>query len=152
MLTTKEKALRIISGVFISMIITAAAAYFIFFRDIPHSVYDGCMSCGSNMKEMGTALERYYKDKRKYPKGLDELEGVYVKTVPRCMDWNRCNGRAAAYYKKVHGLDMNREYQYTVSKDRLHYTIVCNSGNHCLRGMPPGYPQYDSREGLNARP
>jgi len=89
-------------------------------------------ACKSNLKNIGTALERFHTDNGgKYPSRLEELTPRYIDILPRC------------------SRDRKNDYSYFTSQSRNAYTMYCNGSKHSDICRNAGnFPQYDSIEGL----
>jgi Tfp pilus assembly protein PilE len=88
-------------------------------------------ACKSNLKNIGTALERYQTDNGKYPSKLEELTPRYIELLPRC------------------ARDRKSDYSYFTSQSLNAYTMYCIGKKHSrISGGKENYPQYDSIEGL----
>ena len=99
--------------------------------------------CQANCKNIGTALEMYSTDSAgHYPTGDGEagmglLTPDYLKTIPTC-----ASAGSKTYLAS---------YKGNLNPDA--YTFYCNGTNHKAVGITvTGWPQYNSTEGLTARP
>jgi hypothetical protein len=92
--------------------------------------------CQSNCKNIGTALEMYSTDNHgHFPSSISMLSPNYLKSIPTC-----AAGKSDTYSSS-----------YVVSRNPDAYTFFCSGNHHGRLGIPPNYPQYDSRNGLTQR-
>jgi len=98
----------------------------------------GYISCQSNLKNIGTALEMYSTDNQgRYPSSLDKLTPNYLRSIPIC---------PSARSSKVYF----RSYSSSSSPDN--YTFYCAGLNHKASNVPKDFPQYTCIKGLKPRP
>ncbi|MEW6279902.1 MAG: hypothetical protein AB1758_14835 [Candidatus Eremiobacterota bacterium] len=92
--------------------------------------------CVSSLKNLDTALMMYASDyPGAYPTSLSRLTPEYVKEIPRCPT----GGSYAAVTTGPNGDAPD------------FYTLWC-TGDHQPQGLPPGFPQFTSQEGLIEKP
>ncbi len=88
-------------------------------------------ACKSNLKNIGTAMEMYASDNGKhYPLTLGGITPNYLKTLPTCSSAGKMT------YTYIHSADMEC------------YTAWCTEKRHPGTRLAPGFPQYDSVNGL----
>jgi len=87
--------------------------------------------CQSNLKNIATSVEQYSADHQsRYPLSLTILTPSYIKTLPTCP-----------------ACSLGYSYTYTTVPDS--YTVWCGTSQaHSMSGVPDGYPQYNSANGL----
>lgn len=89
-------------------------------------------ACGSNLKNLGTALEMYSTDHTgHFPTILSDVAPEYIKRIPTCPSTGRDT------YSSM--------FVSSAAPDR--YAVFCHGSNH-LEQVPQNYPLYDSDEGL----
>jgi competence protein ComGC len=88
-------------------------------------------SCQSNLKNMATSIEQYATDNAgRYPSVINDLLPNYIHALPDCPS---CK--------------FGYDYIYRTVPDA--YTVYCKTANaHGVMGVPDGFPQYDSANGL----
>jgi hypothetical protein len=84
--------------------------------------------CGSQLKNIGTALEMYYADYKRYPETLQALTPDYLAALPSCPSPG------------------SPGYGYSLEDGR--YLVMCRGRNHGHRD----YPRYTGTEGLIREP
>lgn len=90
--------------------------------------------CKSNLKNFGTALEMWATDHEgHYPISLSELSPDYLRVIMSC---------------PAHGKDTYSS-TYKSSSNPDHFELNCSGGHP---GGSPGYPGYDSDQGLIEHP
>jgi len=95
------------------------------------------LSCKSNMKNIGTALEMYATDHGgHYPESLSELMPDYLSTLPTCIA-----ARKDTY---------SPSYHMKTSPDS--YEVYCSGENHRASGVARNYPRYTAEKGLDTGP
>lgn len=96
--------------------------------------YDGSLiSCKSNLKNIGTALEMYAADNQgRYPRELGDLTPNYLKIIPNC--------------PKPQTNTYSKSYQRHAGPDA--FTVFCSGHHHGNRGLSADYPQFSSNRGL----
>lgn len=124
-----------------AIIIIFLAAFYVVFDVIPRQTgaWDAgrCTACHTNMKEIGAALKAYSADNNgEYPESMKMLVPDYIKSIPTC----------PAARREVYSRP------YRTSKDYKRYTFFCEGENHKGIQVPRNFPQYNSQEGLWARP
>jgi hypothetical protein len=95
----------------------------------------GAGPCKTNLKNIANVLEMWATDHHgRYPVTLAQLTGgeKYLRSVPTC---------------SVAGRDTYSE-TYESTPHPPHYRLGCSGHNHADVDARPGYPQYDSIEGL----
>jgi hypothetical protein len=109
--------------------------------------------CQFNMKNFATILEKFHQDKEKYPSSLDELKLENTSKLPVCSPkyYSITKFLPAFSSTEIEILKIS-PYLYEVSDDLQYYTIRCqNIRNHEIFA-PPGYPIYNSKQGLVTKP
>jgi competence protein ComGC len=116
-------------------------------------------ACQSNCKNIGTALEMYSTDNAGfYPPNLSMLTSNYLKTIPTCpaagaetysRGYQAYNNEVTHEYRYAFCCSGNN-HQYTTYKDYFLYVIPVRKKYYL--GIPADYPQYDSTNGLTAKP
>lgn len=126
-----------------------AIVFFLFITmSVPPGVSNHYLSCQSNLKNLGTALEMHTTDhNKKYPAKLEDLKPEYLREIPQCVKGIKENSTASHFYRKFRGIGTG-SYVYEVSEDREAFTMYCSGKNHEPFGVPENYPQYNSVSGL----
>lgn len=75
-------------------------------------------ACASNLRNFATAVEMYHGDHKKFPAALSEVEGNYLKTLPKCT-------AGGAYVFKVEGEQL---------------TLHCQGDAHGVAGLAKDTP------------
>ncbi|MFN8608664.1 MAG: hypothetical protein U0931_14100 [Vulcanimicrobiota bacterium] len=84
--------------------------------------------CGSNLRNLATAIEMYQQDCQRLPERLSQLTPNYLRELPEC----------PVAHQKTYGLQ-----QVGAADFKLH----CAGDHH---GLGPGLPAYSSQEGLSS--
>ena len=99
-------------------------------------------ACKSNLKNRGTALERYSTDWRgKYPETMGQLTPNYLKTIPEC----------PAAGAVTYTLETGPTTAYNTQGFADYYFLQCKGKSHSRVSVPRNYPQYDGIQGLIER-
>lgn len=100
--------------------------------------YGKFISCQSNCKNIGTALEMWSTDNRgHYPKSLKQITPNYLKAIPTC---------------PAAGKDTYSSSYAMTMQPRDFYSFCCKGKNHASLGIPADYPKYDSSKGITVPP
>lgn len=91
-------------------------------------------ACGSNLRNLGTALELYANDwQGEYPAALTRMAPEIIRLVPPCPV-------------------SQQPYRYWRTPRRRGYLVYCSGLHHTANGVTePNYPQYTPRKGLSSR-
>jgi len=92
--------------------------------------------CQSNLKNIGTALEMYKLDKKRYPESLGELAPQYLREIPTCP-----SAKTDTYSKG-----------YETNSRGSAYTVFCSGHHHKDMPLPMNYPRYTSVNRLEDAP
>ena len=94
------------------------------------------LSCKSNLKNLGTALEMWSTDNRgNFPAHLGQVAPNYVRAIPTCPAAQRDTYSAS----------------YRMRANPNYYAFFCQGANHTSEGYPANFPRYTSDRGLQDR-
>jgi serine/threonine protein kinase len=110
------------------LVMASVVVYFGWFRV-------SVLLCRKNCEDIAKSLTRYAAEhKGNYPAKMEDLVPGYLQKIPRCPS----GGNYQASYKS-----------WNIAG--LHYCRFCCGTNHTTAGFPPGYPAYNSHDGVMNR-
>ncbi|MCE1245304.1 MAG: protein kinase [Firmicutes bacterium] len=123
---------RGIKRTIVGIVILVVLSLFLYFAWFQVSV----LLCRKNCEDLSKALTKYSNDhKGRYPAKLEELAPAYIKKIPGCLS----GGNYSSSYKS-----------WNIGE--LHYCRFGCGTNHPNTSFPPGYPCYNSRDGVLNNP
>lgn len=142
---TKRIASAIVFGIIFVM--TGISVYAL--SDMPVKVGVDYRACCRKMNDIAAALDCYKTGNSKLPENLRNLEGGYIKEIPRCVrTFGKDNQKTRKYFSRRYGLNMG-DYEYETDRDRQNFTLYCKGKNHMEGYSSPkleNYPVYSSLE------
>jgi hypothetical protein len=106
--------------------------------------------CQSHLKNLGTAMDMYAADNDgSYPPSMEMVTPKYLAEIPSCYVRD-FSPEVWEHYRRLYGVKKGG-YAYKLSDDKSTFTIYCKCSNHSQIGIF-NYPQYNSVNGLTARP
>jgi len=91
------------------------------------------VACCENLRTIGTGLQLYELEKKRFPNELISLTPYYIRKIPQCP--------AADVDTYIEGYDTDSETQGN-------FTVYCQGSYHAPIGIDTNYPQYSYQWGL----
>ena len=104
---------------------------------VPLQITHWCTQCGSNLRNLATAIETYKSDHKRLPVCLEELTPTYLVHLPNC-------SQPAGPFYRSRGIDIREGYTYRRLPEG-HYRLECPNRGISGHRTPEEAPFYDSR-------
>jgi len=85
--------------------------------------------CRKNVEKLCSAMKKYFRDNRRYPRELADLVPEYLDKIPVCPSAGKDTYSSS----------------YVTDKSRKKYTLYCRGNNHIKAIIPANYPRTSDR-------